>query len=291
MFKSFFKSSNASDRISITGHYTGAAWYHHGMSKKLFLTPEGRLMYFGMRPINHISHRLIGMDVDTTLLQRHEVLDYLIADAIRDRQVHQIVEIAAGLSPRGTMFEERFEGTKLLYVEADLAPVAKRKARLLDRSIGPNPNHKIVACDILAKSGEQSLEHIFKTLLDPSKPVVVVTEGLVNYFPLDTLSDFWQRLAKCLKLHPFGVYFTDLYPQLPDHPAAWWLESGRRLLQIAARGSVHFHFASEAAIENHFQSLGFDQTLVHAPENFSDKVALPQTKIPSVVRVIENRIE
>jgi O-methyltransferase involved in polyketide biosynthesis len=44
--------------------------------------------------------------------------------------------------------------------------------------------------------------------------LVIITEGLVNYFELGTISAVWQRLAHLLNGYPLGVYLTDVYPEV-----------------------------------------------------------------------------
>ena len=48
--------------------------------------------------------------------------------------------------------------------------------------------------------------------------VAVITEGLINYFNLDTVTPFWGRLAAGLRRFPLGVYLSDNYPLYTNMP-------------------------------------------------------------------------
>jgi hypothetical protein len=60
-------------RISISVHYTGYIWYKNN--------PYGRFAYWTLKPINVFMQSMIGASIDTFLLQRHFVLDYLVEQA------------------------------------------------------------------------------------------------------------------------------------------------------------------------------------------------------------------
>src|SRR6476646_6893471 len=91
-----------SETISPTAHYTGYTWFANGLSHPAFATKEGRVFYETLRPAN------------------------AAARAIASGRVSQVVEIAAGLSPRGWRFAKE-HGAALTYVEADLPHMAERK--------------------------------------------------------------------------------------------------------------------------------------------------------------------
>ena len=278
---------SGSDRISITGHYTGSVWYYNKMSIDALVTPVGKVMYHAMQPMNRISRRLFGLDMDGHLLQRHHVMDHLIANHVEHNGIEQILEIACGLSPRGTLLKKQY-GEKLLYIEADLPAMAARKRRLLQKEGLLGDQHQVVDCDILAKEGNVTLEAIFANKLDASKKTLVITEGLVNYFPLELISGFWGRLATLLTQNTGGVYISDIYPLLKSHPQFRFLKRSKKLIEIVARGEVPFHFSSHEEMEQHFRTLGFDSFNIHVPENYKQSLSLPiSQRAASIVRVIE----
>ena len=57
------------------------------------------------------------------LLARHHLIDHRLHAAIESGRVGQVIEVAAGLSPRGWRFASRY-GSRLTYLEADLPATA-----------------------------------------------------------------------------------------------------------------------------------------------------------------------
>lgn len=281
----------SSDRISITGHYTGSVWYYNEMSLESLVTPVGKFMYHGMQPLNRISNRLIGLDMDSHLLQRHEIIDHLLTNYIEAGECSQVLEIACGLSPRGTTFKNRYPGDALNYIEVDLPAMANRKRKVLQSEQLLNDYHQVLDCDILETHGPLSLESLFADQLDPNRPTVVITEGLVNYFPLTVIAGVWQRLTQLLKGMPKGAYISDLYPLLHDHKRVKWLQRSKKLVEFVARGEVPLHFNSHEEIEENFLNYGYSSLSIHVPEDYAQTLNLPlSSRTESIVRVIEAKV-
>ena len=93
--------TRGSDAISPTAHYTGYVWYRHGLSHPGLATPEGRALYHAARPFNFGARSLGGPTLEGFLLARHRAIDALLDQAISSGAVGQVIEVAAGLSPRG----------------------------------------------------------------------------------------------------------------------------------------------------------------------------------------------
>ena len=88
---------------------------------------------------------------------------------------------------------------------------------------------------------------VFAKALDPTRKTLVITEGLINYFDLATISIFWRNLANALKQFPQGAYVTDLYPNFAWHPVTKWINTFVQGLSIATKSHVSLHFNSHAA--------------------------------------------
>src|SRR4051794_40074075 len=116
--------------ISPTAHYTGYVWYAHGHSHEAFATRTGRMLYRVLRGPNVAAHALRRGTLEGMLLARHRLIDLRLAQAIDAGEVSQIVEVAAGLSPRGWRFRTQF-GDAITYVEADLPGMLQHKRRIL----------------------------------------------------------------------------------------------------------------------------------------------------------------
>src|SRR4051812_43465992 len=97
-------SATDSSRISPTAHYTSQVWFRHGMSHPALETAFGRRLHAALAPIN-FAYRVTGRpNLDEMLLARHRCLDALLERAIASGEVSQVIEVAAGLSPRGFTF-------------------------------------------------------------------------------------------------------------------------------------------------------------------------------------------
>jgi len=283
-------SSNGNDSsgISFTAFYTGEVWQRHGLSVPFLSAPQGRLLYTAGRPVEWLGKWLIGANNEILLLQRHHIIDHVVRRAIREEGVSQVVEIACGLSPRGTRFCAEFPD--LVYVEADLPGMAGRKRHLLQKAGELSARHRVLDIDILAQGLPHSLENVFARELDPARKTLVITEGLINYFDYATIHGFWTRLADVLRAFPAGRYVSDLYPNFQWHRFIRVADRLKKALAVATRSQVTLHFSSEAEIHSGFRDAGFVQTTVHLPESYYGMLDIPRQRIPSIVRVLECRV-
>lgn len=278
------QSSDANDtsRISISAHYTGYVWYRHGLSAPDFVTVAGRVANAALTPINAFLRKVAGASIDTFLLQRHNVIDHLVSQLVEEQGVEQVVEIAAGLSPRGYRLRQKYP--QLTYIEADLPGMAARKGNLLNK-IGVGEQHQVRACNILEESGDESIAALLATL-DPNKKTAIVTEGLVNYFELPVIRQVWARMAEGLKGFPAGYYVTDLYPDFADHPSYKYVKFAQKLVGFFTRGDWPLHYPSDEAIRNGFSEDGFSEVEVHDPASFYEQLNLPRAKTATLVRLV-----
>jgi O-methyltransferase involved in polyketide biosynthesis len=118
--------------ISPTAHYTGYVWARNGLSHPELASTEGRLLYESLRAPMIASRLLGGPTLEDYLLARHGAIDALLEVAIEEGGVTQVIELAAGLSPRGWRFSRRY-GASLTYIEADLPAMAERKRAALEQ--------------------------------------------------------------------------------------------------------------------------------------------------------------
>lgn len=281
--------STDSSSISFTAFYTGEVWRRHGLSAPFLSQPQGRALYLAGKPFEMASKLLFGTNNEVLLLQRHRILDHVLERAILDEGFTQVVEIACGLSPRGTLVMQKFAGRDLVYLEADLPGMAARKRHLLEEAGLTSARHRVIDLNILEEGTGNSLERVLARELDPSRKTVVITEGLVNYFDYATIHGFWTRLATVLKTFPAGIYLTDLYPNFQWHPGVRLASAFKKGLALATRSHVTLHFDNEKAIKAGFAQAGFRSTQIHLPESWYGVLDIPVSRRPSLVRVLENR--
>ncbi|MCB9730266.1 MAG: class I SAM-dependent methyltransferase [Deltaproteobacteria bacterium] len=276
-------------RVSPTAHYTGYVWYRHGMSNPALATRTGRLFHAALRGPELVSRRLLaGPSLEALLLRRHRVIDHLLTTAIASGEVGQVLEIAAGLSPRGLRLMDRYGTHALRYVEADLPAMAARKHRTMAEAGLLCEGHTIVALDALHTSGPLCLEAIAQAHLDPSVGTAIITEGLLNYFDGPTRLALWSRLAGWLAAQPAGgVYLADLSlgDETLTHPVT---QVFARLLDRFASG-VYLDLPDVAAAERALRQAGFTDARLHLPARFESILDLPPIRGQDVVRIVEAR--
>jgi O-methyltransferase involved in polyketide biosynthesis len=246
------------DAISPTAHYTGHVWVRNGLSHPALATREGRLMFDALAPAMLASRAAGGPTLEGLLLARHRIIDDLLAGAIDDGRVSQVIEIACGMSPRGWRFASRY-GERLTYVEADLPAMAARKRRALER-IGPaGERHRVVELDALRDDGPRSLAALASTL-DRERGLAIVTEGLLSYFPQDDVRAMWRRFARELERFSAGVYLAELHV---DFGGALAERAVRAALSAFVQRPVLAHFGDAATAVDALRAAGFDEARLH----------------------------
>lgn len=274
-----------SEDISPTAHYTGYTWYHHGLSHPAFVTPQGRLMVAATRPLHWMARAVGAPTLSAFLLARHRVIDHLLHEAIDAGRVSQIIEIAAGLSPRGWAFKQR-HGAALTYIEADLPHMARRKQHLLTQAGLAREGHRVVALDALALRGEGSLSALADTL-DPTQGLAIVTEGLLNYFDQAAVLGMWQRFAQALGHFPHGLYLSDMH--LAHQNAGAHAHGFVAMLSAFVRGRVHLHFHSDEEALAALRQQGFAEAVLHDPRVLLARWGHTAAPGAGLVRVIQAR--
>lgn len=275
------KNKNDTSSISFTAHYTGYVWQHYGLSEPAFATAQGRTYYALLRPFEYLARHIIGSDIKTTLLQRHFLIDRELEKRIAENPQTQVLEIACGLSPRGHRFTRKHP--QLVYVEADLPGMVTRKRALLSALDSLHTRHRITVCNIL-ENGNDSLEAVIAREFDTARPLIIITEGLVNYFDLPTISSVWQRMAAALKPFPQALYLTDVYPEVQEHRFAGLIRAANQSLRLASRSRFSLHFRNSQEMVQHFSTLGFAAVTVFNPDR--EATAAPHAQGGAIVRVI-----
>lgn len=275
-------SRQRSETISPTAHYTGYVWFAHGQSHEAFATRGGRLMYRALRAPNVVLKRAGLPTLEGMLLARHRLIDLRLQQAIDAGEITQVIEIAAGLSPRGWRFRNRY-GERVTYVEADLPAMIARKREVLAELGGETPHHRTVEIDALADDGPTSIAAICAGL-DPSRGTAIVTEGLVNYFDTPTVVAMWTRFAAALRRFPRSLYLSDLILERGNR--APFIVGFQWLLSAFVRGKVHMHFASEEAAEDALSAAGLIGILLD-PRDFAFELPDLERAGAGRVRIVE----
>ena len=190
--------------ISFTAHYTGYIWYSMGISHPVFATGKGKFLAKILHPLESWAEKHVGGSMRTTLKQRHSIIDRQLTDLIQQRPDVQILEIASGLSPRSWNFRQKFPN--IHYRELDLPEMAKIKTRALQQLDAQAP--EVLTADIFT----QDFEKIFLGF-DTSRPLAIISEGLINYFDKSMLNKLLQGITEYGQDFTELHYLTDIYPE------------------------------------------------------------------------------
>jgi O-methyltransferase involved in polyketide biosynthesis len=242
------------DAISPTAHYTGYVWARNGLSTPELTTTEGRILFYSLHPLMVVSGRLGRPSLEAYLLARHLAIDALLECAIEHDQITQVLEVAAGLSPRGWRFAQRY-GDRVTYIETDLPAMAARKREALKRAGSLNNNHRVRDLDALQENGLAELE----AELNPQGGLAIITEGLLGYLSPGGMSSLWRRFAATLARFSAGRYISDLHIG-----SAQTLEvrGFRIVLSAFVRGRVYLHFSDPTQAETALLEAGFGSATV-----------------------------
>ncbi len=278
-------------RISPTAHYTGEVWRRHHLSPPAFGTRFGAGLFTATAPVIGILARLTrGVTLERMLLERHLLVDDLLAQAIETDGVSQVLELAAGMSGRGLRMLQRYGDRGLRYVETDLPGMVVRKRQALTR-VRPRPGdaHQLAKLDAFTIKSPDSLEAVVRSHLDPDKPTAIISEGLLNYFPRSAVTELWTRLAALLATFPSGRYFCDLH--VADETSAYWpTRLARRAIGLFARGHVYLHFDTAAVAHRELITAGFTQAELLRPQDHLDRIGLSPRTGPGIVRIVAARV-
>ena len=280
------RASESTARISPTAYYTGHVWCRNGLSHPALDTREGAALFTMLRPVMRAGRAVTrGVALEEMLLQRHKIIDHLLAREIDAGRVGQVLELAAGMSGRGVRFTRRYGSSGLRYVEGDLPAMAERKRGRLSAAGLDRPGHDVVAIDVLTDEGPMSLAEATRDLFDPREGIAVITEGLLSYFDTPTTERLWARIARFVEPFAGNVYLSDLHlGGRMNRPA---VAVFRRMLQVFARGRTHVHFVEECEVAPALKKHGFARAVVHRPADWEAELGLPGVGGMEAVQVLE----
>ena len=248
--------------ISFTAHYTGYIWYSMGISHPVFATSKGKFLAKVLHPLESWAEKHVGGSMRTTLKQRHSIIDDQLTQLIQQHPDLQILEIACGLSPRSWNVRQKFP--QINYRELDLPDMAKIKTQALQKLDSEAP--EVLTADIFT----HDFEKIFHTF-DSKHPLVIISEGLINYFDKTLLNKLLQGMTEYGQDFTELHYLTDIYPEPVKNKLANFIWSSSKLLKVMSRSSFTFHFINPPEVQSFFSHAGFNTVDVIQPLSFSQK--------------------
>lgn len=248
--------------------YTAATWRWGQISCADLVTPANASRVFHFVNAWSFLYRLLNPrwhSLKHTLLHRHFGIDHLL----RQARCRQVIEVAAGFSPRGSAVSA---DPALRYFEVDLPSVIATKRRLLEataagRGVLARGNFALVAGDAGALDWSRF----------GSQPSFVITEGLMMYFDRTTQMRVWGEIARFLGRNR-GEYVFDYLPA-PEEPAR---SLAGRVLSRLRRGSRGRTFPcdgrSRHEIAEDLRAAGFGQIDIHGSVEFASAWQLPHAR-------------
>lgn len=213
-------------------------------------------------PLDALSKAAFGVTMGHTLTVRHKLIDKRAKLFIEKYPNAQVIELAAGLSPRGWRFTHLYDDID--YYEVDLPAMSALKA---ERAKGlPHPIPQFVAADIFSEKFNALLAN-----LDPKRPLLIISEGLINYFSLELLGSLARKLSTQSKPFAARLWLTENYP-LNDNPrVAWLIKYASALLKKLSQSQFSFYFLTPTEVANFFKQHGFSRIDVYQPSVGSAK--------------------
>jgi O-methyltransferase involved in polyketide biosynthesis len=253
--------------------YTAATWRWGRITCADLVTPADASRVFHFVNAWSFLYRLLNPgwhSLRHTLLHRHIGIDHLLQQA----ECRQVIEIAAGFSPRGSAVSA---DSSTRYFEVDLPPVIAAKRRLLEatpagRSILSRRNFALMADDVDVLDWSRFDSH----------PSFVITEGLMMYFDRGTQMRIWGEIARFLRRN-HGEYVFDYLP-VPEEPVR---SLPGRMLSRVRRGRRGRTFPcdgrSRHEIAEDLCAAGFSRIDMHGSVEFASAWNLPHAGVPTRV--------
>ncbi len=126
---------------------------------------------------------------------------YKAIEQVRTRfDATQILELASGLLPRGTILSQ---DPAIAFVESDLPEMIRQKQQLVQQLVGKRANLHFLEIDATSNLNSQLLSDYFK----PSKPVTILCEGLLMYLTFAEKQKVFANVRDILQTYG-GVWIT-----------------------------------------------------------------------------------
>jgi O-methyltransferase involved in polyketide biosynthesis len=218
-----------------------------------------------------------------SLVQRHLMIDWLL----RRSRSTQVLEIAAGLSRRGASFSDE---TELVYVEVDLPAMIELKRTALARTAA---GREVLGRENLRLIAGDARTIDLSELVDRTRTLFVIAEGLVMYLDAEQQRALFRRVAEVIRVAKGGegAFVFDLVPTV-ERPRIGWIDAMIiGLIKVATRGK--FMEEDQRGREDVVADLaaaGFSRVEVLEPDRMPKECALPYLNRPTQVVMFHCRL-
>jgi O-methyltransferase involved in polyketide biosynthesis len=247
--------------------YTAATWRWGRLPGADLVTPPEAGRVFRVMNAYMSLYRLLNPgwhSLKHTLIQRHAGIEHLLQLS----NCSQVIEIAAGFSPRGSAVSAN---PSIRYFEVDLAPVIAAKRAMLQatpagQAVLRRVNFALLEGDVTAMDWTRFA----------ACPSFIITEGLMMYFDRARQLAIWRDIVRFLRSRR-GEYVFDYLP-VPDEPRRSF--AGRFLSRL--RGPKRRAFPCDDRnrdeIADDLRAAGFKNIAVHSSVDFAGAWKLPHAK-------------
>jgi O-methyltransferase involved in polyketide biosynthesis len=261
--------------LSVTALYTAGAWAWAGLPGAELLASADARRVFGATNAALAVARLFTPGLRSlrhALVHRHAMIDHLA----RASGARQVLELAAGLSPRGVTFSA---DPAIRYTEVDLPHMSLHKRRLLEgseagRAALARPNLHLAAADVTAAP--------LADLVIPGEPLFVIAEGLLMYLPPGKQRALWEKIAGLADRAGGGTLVFDLVPAVEQPPPGAF---GRALEGIMKRFTRGQTFARDTRtrddVAGELREAGFAGVELLEPATVAGAWQLPFPEVPT----------
>lgn len=202
---------------------------------------------------------------------RYKLVNKLLANS----NIKQVLELAAGLAPRGL---ELTQDPEIVLSELDLPGIMHEKKVIVTALLGesPRPNLTLVEGSALSTVDIARATNVFQK----GKEVAVVNEGLLSYLPHDEISILASNILSILKEYG-GVWIT---PDIVFESAFKKLsnqsdelrQQRRSVSKMAGIQDEANYFKDEADARKFFEDRGFTIEK-HSFSEIFDELSSPRT--------------
>lgn len=250
------RMSERDTKIGPTAHYTAYVWYRLRMPHaEYFATRTGRRLFWAFRLAGEWLATLSAThpSMEQYLEMRHRALEKVLHDGDPDC----VVELGAGLSRRGLTWAAD-HGVR--YVEVDLPEMVRAKRRIVSDKVPPAVRARAetllshVSMDVLS---EGLVDELARVLVGAERPVVL-SEGLLGYFPMEERKQIVRRVCQALARAGGGAFACDLRAAEGGAAVAAGARALRGAVWVATRGrGLRSDFESHDHVRAFFRDAGF----------------------------------
>ena len=203
---------------------------------------------------------------------RFKIVNHLL----KTRSINQIIEIAAGVSPRGL---EMTKNPSVRYVEIDLPKVIQEKKVIIERLIAKSITSKRPNLHLEAGNALNLQDLLRATSFFEEKPIAVINEGFLQYLGPEEITVFAKNIHQLLSRFG-GVWITpDISTKTQDAKVLLRdetvLERAQKLKHITGVDILKNRFENEDVAQAFFENIGF-RVERHNSKEVIDELVTPQ---------------